>query len=325
MNKILLIENEDSGKYYQELVQKSIENVEIIWVRNRNDALIAFSKHSFKVVVYDQRLDNNELGIDIMLELKKKDKFLVGIMLSAYATSDDTAKAGKEGILFEFVNKNFIKTLPTIIIDALRYYDLNRALDTTQEKVYIGRLFKRRSFFHPLKYYIVMKDLIDSNYVFDESWEDVYMINAGEEQCQKKSIEITRSVKVVNTIKDDYKQEADFSKLQHLVELNFQNQISISQQIETKDDVKTIDEIVKTYKMPTIPQAVDTDYLTTTILQCGQVYKKYEIIILEECSLCDSNTYHHLQVYVPTDRKKFRKINTYRFGSQEIVEVSPRN
>ena len=170
-----------------------------------------------------------------------------------------------------------------------------------------------------------MKDLIDSNYVFDESWEDVYMINAGEEQCQKKSIEITRSVKVVNTIKDDYKQEADFSKLQHLVELNFQNQISISQQIETKDDVKTIDEIVKTYKMPTIPQAVDTDYLTTTILQCGQVYKKYEIIILEECSLCDSNTYHHLQVYVPTDRKKFRKINTYRFGSQEIVEVSPRN
>ena len=325
MNKILLIENEDSGKYYKELVQKSIENVEIIWVKNRNAALSAFSNNSFKVVVYDQRLDNNELGIDIMLELKKKDKHLVGIMLSAYATSDDTAKAGKEGILFEFVNKNSINILPTKIIDALRYYDLNRALDNTQEKIFIGRLFKKRAFFHPLKYYIVMKNLVDSNYVFDESWEDMYMINAGEEQCQKKSIEITKSVKVVNTIKDDYKQEADFSKLQHLVALNFKNQVSISQSSEVSDCTKTIDEIVKTYKMPNIPQSVDEDYLTTTILQCGQIYKKYEVIISEECSLCNNNTYHHIEVFVPTDRKKLRKVNTYRFGNQEIVEVSARN
>lgn len=325
MNKVLLIENEDSGKYYQELVKKSIENIEIIWVRSRNDALIAFSNNTFKVVVYDQRLDNNELGIDIMLELKKKDKYLIGIMLSAYATPDDTAKAGKEGILFEFVNKNFINTLPTRIIDALRYYDLNRAIDTTQEKIYIGRKYRRWSLFHPLKYYIVKKEMIDSNYVFEESWEDIYMINAGEEQCQKKSIEIIRSVKVVNMIKDDYKRETDFSKLQHLVEMKFQNQISISQQYESNDYKKTIDEIVKTYRMPIIPQSVDEDYLTTTILQYGQIYKKYDIIILEECSLCDSNTYHHLQVYVPTERKKFRKINTYRSGKQEEVEVSPRN
>ncbi len=325
MNRVLLIENEDTGKYYQELVQKSIENLEIIWVRSKIEAFDAFSNNSFKVVVYDQRLDNNELGIDIMLELKKKDKYLIGIMLSAYATPEDTTKAGKEGILFDFINKQFVTSLPSKIIDALRFYDLNRALDTKQEKIYIGRKFNWHSIFHPLKYYIVMKNLIDSNYVFDESWEDNYMINAGEEQCQKKSIEIIKNIKIVNTIKDDYKHEADFSKVKQLVELKFQNQVSISEQSESNETTKAIDEIVKTYRMPTIPQSVDEDYLTTTIFQCGQVYKKYEVIILEECSLCDSNTYHHLEVYVPTDRKKFRKVNTYRYGKQEIVEVSPRN
>lgn len=324
MNKILLIENEDSGKYYQELVHKSVENVELIWVRNRNDALREFSNNQFKVVVYDQRLDNNELGIDIMLELKKRDKYLVGIMLSAYATPDDTAKAGKEGILFEFINKKFINDLPIKIVDALRSYDLNRALDSKQEKIYLGKIRKKNCFFHPLKYYMIIKNLVDSNFVFDDSWKELYMINAGEEQCQKKSVEIVKNIKIVNTIKNDYQQEVDFGKIKNLIEAKFQNQINITTQAESEDYTKTIDEIIKTYKMPCIPQSVDDDYLTTTILQCGQIYKKYEIVVMEECSLCNSNTYHHLEVFVPTSRNKLRKVNTYRLGKQEIIEVSPR-
>ena len=137
MNKILLIENEDTGIYYKELMEKSIDNIEIIWVKNRKDALAAYDEYQFKIVVYDQRLDNNELGTEVMSEIKKKNQNVLGIMLSAHATPYDTVQAGKNDLLFEYINKSQVDILPVKIIDALRFYDINKAIHNKQERIYI--------------------------------------------------------------------------------------------------------------------------------------------------------------------------------------------
>lgn len=324
MNKILLIENENSGKSYAELVKKMIENVEVIWVKTKSQAISEIKSGDYKVVVYDQRLDNNELGTETMIELKRIDNNLLGIMLSAYATPDDTAQAGKNGILFDYCNKKLVQNLPQKIMDALRAYDIKKALNVKQDKVYIGKLFRKHSLLHPQKFYIVSKILIDTNYVFEESWENLYMINAGEEQCQKKSIEISTDVKVSYNKQGEQKNDVSIEKLNKLISCDFQTKINISENSSYEEHSKEVEEIIKTYKMPPIPESVDKDYLTTTILQGGQVYKKYDIEILQECSLCENVSFHHFYVYVPTSRQKLRKINTYRSGKQETIEVSLR-
>lgn len=324
MNKILLIENENSGKSYVELIETVIKNVDVTWVKNCSEALSEVQNNTYKVVVYDQRLDNNELGTETMMKLKEIDKNLLGIMLSAYATPEDTAEAGKNGILFEYCGKNLVNTLPIKIMDALRTYDINKALKATHEKKYIGKIYRKHSIFHPLKFYIISKVLIDSNYVFDESWENLYIINAGEEQCQKKSIEIATTVKITNNLQEEQNNTFSIDKLNKLISLDFQTSLTTSTSHSYEEHSKEVEEIVKTYKMPPIPEAVDEDYLTTTILQGGQVYKKYDIEILQECSLCENVSFYHFTVFVPTNQQKLRKINTYRLGKQEIVEVSPR-
>lgn len=324
MNKILLIENENSGKSYRELLLKSIENIDVVWVKGRSDAITAFKNNHYKIVVYDQRLDNNELGTDIMLDLKKLDANILGIMLSAYATPQDTTQAGKDGILFDYCNKNEVQKLPIKIMEALKYYDISKALNVKQEKSYIGKIYRNKLPFYPVKFYIISKILIDSNYVFDNSWEDLYMINAGEEQCQKKSIEISTTIKITNDYNHSFEGDISNQKLERLIDTKFKSYISFSANENYEEHKKIVEEVVKNYKMPPIPNSVDEDYLTTTILQGGQVYKKFNIEILQECTLCKIPTYHCFTIYVPTNKQRLRKINTYRFGKQEIIEVSPR-
>lgn len=324
MNKILLIENEDVGKHYKELVEKSIENIEVIWVKNKSEAIESVKREEFKVVVYDQRLDNNELGTEIMLEIRKVKPMLIGVMLSAYATPDDTAKAAKCDIMYEYVNKRDINVLPLKIVDALKYYDVHRAMQEEPQKQYLGKIRGIFSLFHPLKLYITKKDLIDNNYVFEDEWESLYIINAGEEQCVKKSIEISTSVKVVNGWEERLDGGFELDKIKDLVSAKFSSSALMTLQETTEEYTKAVEEVVKTIKMPEIPQSVEEDYLTTTMLQGGQVYQQYAIIVAQECRACNAWQYFHLEVYVPTNRRKLRKVNTYRFKEQEIIEVSPR-
>lgn len=103
------------------------------------------------------------------------------------------------------------------------------------------------------------------------------------------------------------------------------NQVSISVQDSTEHSTHEIEEVVKTYKMPAIPQSVAEDYLTTTILEGAQVFKKFQVTVVQECSICGESVPRSFYVYMPTSNRKLRKINTYKSGKQEIIEVSPRS
>lgn len=323
MNKILLIENEEVGKYYKDLLEISIENLEIIWLRNKKEVLDFFcGGDDIKVIVFDQRLDNGELGINIMTELKQVHPNILGIMLSAYALPNDATHAIKENIIFEYVNKNDIDMLPAKVVDALRYYDVKRMLDVKKNKQFIGRIYKKGNIFHPLKLYITSKILVDDNYVFEDRWEELYVINAGEEQCHKKSIEISSNVKVENGLSVDNSFEIEVEKVRKLIGGSFNNEIEISKKETDEISSKAIDEVVRTYKMPSIPQSVEEDYLTTTIFEGAQVFKKYQLIVEQECPLCGEYVYYSFDVFLPTNGKRLRKINTYKSGKQENIEVS---
>ena len=320
MNKILLVENEETGKYYKSLLEKSIDNLEIIWVKSKNEVFdFCNREENIKVIVFDQRLDNGELGIRIIAELKRNRPDILGIMLSAYALPNDATNAIREGIIFEYVNKNDIDTLPAKVVDALRYYDVKRMLDSKQNRQYIGKIYRRNKILiHPLKFYITSKAIVDDNYVFEDRWEELYIINAGEEQCHKKSIEISTSVKIENGLSVNSSFGVEMEKIKELIGGSFNSEIELSEK-ETKE---IINEVVRTYRMPAIPQSVDEDYLTTTIFEGAQIFKKYQLIVEQECLSCGESIYYSFNVFVPTNGKRLRKINTYKSGKQENIEVS---
>lgn len=213
--------------------------------------------------------------------------------------------------------------LPAKVVDALRYYDVKRMLDSKQNRQYIGKIYKRNKILiHPLKFYITSKALVDDNYVFEDRWEELYIINAGEEQCHKKSIEISTSVKIENGLSVNSSFGVEMGKIKELIGGSFNSEIELSEK-ETKElCMKEINEVVRTYRMPAIPQSVDEDYLTTTIFEGAQIFKKYQLIVEQECLSCGESIYYSFNVFVPTNGKCLRKINTYKSGKQENIEVS---
>ena len=328
MNRVLIIENEDIGNHFKALLEKSVEKVAVSWVKTKKDAFQILQQENIKVIVFDQRLDNNELGINIMADIKQQYPSIVGIMLSAYSPPNNTTTAIKHGIMYEYVNKQDITGLPGKVVDALRYYDIQHLMNAKKSKESVGIVNKKfclRNLLHPIKLYIIGKLLLDDKYVFKDSWEQLYIINAGEEQCHKKSIEITKKVKVESTSTIENDVAIDVDAIKELLSANYNNQVSISVQDSTEHSTHEIEEVVKTYKMPAIPQSVAEDYLTTTILEGAQVFKKFQVTVVQECSICGESVPRSFYVYMPTSNRKLRKINTYKSGKQEIIEVSPRS
>lgn len=326
-NRVLIIENEDIGNYFKILLEKSVENIDVFWVKTKKDALQILEQGDIKVIVFDQRLDNNELGINIMADIKKQYPSVVGIMLSAYSPPNNTTTAIKQGIMYEYVNKQDIAVLPGKVVDALRYYDIQHLVNAQKSKEYVGIVNKKlslRNLLHPIKLYIIGQVLIDDKYVFDDAWEELYIINAGEEQCHKKSIEITKKVKVESTSTIENDVAIDVEAIKELLSTNYNNKVSMSVQESAEHSIHEIEEVVKTYRMPAIPQSVSEDYLTTIILQGTQVFKKIQVNVVQECSICGEGVFRSFYVYIPTNNRRLRKTNTYKSGKQENIEVSPR-
>lgn len=324
MDKILLIENEDIGKTFITLLEKKIETISVIWVKNGNDAKKMVKTEIYKVIIFDQRLDNGELGIKVMRELQQIDINLIGVMLSAYSMPNDTIKAIEDKVLCAYVNKENIADLIPAVVKALQLYQQNKLLLDVTHKEYLGKIYRKHHILYPYKFYLLSRNIINENYVFEDQWKELYVVNAGEEQRVKKSMEITNTIKVENEIKNEINTNVNVEKIKSLVGGNFSSQ-KISSTKATKEQFdKEVEEIEKIYKLPPIPQEASQNYLTTTIFEGNQLFKEYRVVVARECALCKECAYYCFKVFVPTNQRKLRKINTYKDGTQEIVEVSYR-
>lgn len=324
MDKILLLENLDIGKNFKAMLEKKIETLSVTWVKSGNEAKEIIKDDVYKVVIFDQRLDNGELGINVMRELQKIDSSLIGVMISAYSMPNDTIKAIEEKVLCDYVNKEKISELIPAVVKALQLYQQNKLLLDASKKEYLGKINRKNHIFRPYKFYLLDKSIVNDSYIFEDQWKELYIVNAGEEQCAKKLMEITNTIRVENEIKNEINTNIQIDKIKSLVGGSFSSQETLSTKATQEQFEKEVEEIERTYKMPPIPQDVLQNYLTTTIFEGNQIFKEYRIIVMRECTLCKECAYYCFKAYVPTNRRKLRKINTYKDGTQEIVEVSYR-
>ena len=51
MNRVLIIENEDIGNHFKALLEKSVENVAVSWVKTKKDAFQILQQENIKVIV----------------------------------------------------------------------------------------------------------------------------------------------------------------------------------------------------------------------------------------------------------------------------------
>lgn len=130
-NKILIVENEESGKIYKEILERAL-NVEVFWARNKDEAIHIVENNHIKVALLDQRLEAGELGTEVWKIIRDKQGDIKPIMLTGRARREEVGEGIKLGYV-DYIDKFVdLDRLPESVIKALESYNstsLNSRID----------------------------------------------------------------------------------------------------------------------------------------------------------------------------------------------------
>ena len=133
MEKILIVDDDYDFRFNISNVLKD-EGYDVLTVPDGKDAIKAVETNSFNLLFLDIRLPQMD-GMKILEKIKKLDKDLIVIMLTAYADIKSAVKAMKLGA-FDYITKPFDnEELFLIIKKALNTQNLTKELDILRKRL----------------------------------------------------------------------------------------------------------------------------------------------------------------------------------------------
>ena len=322
MAKVMLVENDETGKHYQDLLTKTMTEHSFVLCRNIEDARNKING-SFSVVIFDQRLDNGELGTDFMRWCKQNYPHIEGIMLSALVTRDDLAGAYKDHLIVAYLKKSKedLMRLPEVVSSAINQSEIrlaNKNIDFLHP-ILIGKIRTLRRCFSPIKVYKVGETIVNRDYIDDSLWVNTRTLHAGQKASNKTVYTKTTSVSI--KCDSQFALGINMDKLSAIItqSVKVDTKAIISLNSESSESVQS--EIEDYFEMPEQPKDPYAVYLSSIILQTNQVFELRSAIIKLVCPVCGDEKYVTVEMRIPTDREKHRKIMVYSDGSKKILDV----
>lgn len=322
-NNILLLEDRDEGQRFKELLEDTL-NVNVIWVRNSNDAIKAVEENYIKVALLDQRLEPGELGTEIFKKIRKIQHNFIPIMLTSRARDEEVGEAINLKY-YKYVNKSDTEQLPDIVLNALIQHNLDLASSKVRVKKKLIHQFKRKGinpFRAKYQVYLISMYLLDDQFMFDDKWLEILSVDAG------KSIEKEHEMSFENTVKFENKTITELSNKYSIGIEIFSNKLKneLSEKISTDEHqgVTTINKKSSKIKialsLPAIPPDVNQNYLASKSFQTNQVYEKHLNILEILCPECKLSETISLITYNPLPKVAKRQVDIERDGNKKIID-----
>lgn len=322
MAKVLILENEDTGKTYKEYLMQQLPDHEFIWRKDIASAKATINQ-DYSVVVLDQRLDHSELGTTFMRWCKEKYPHINGIMFSAWANKADVSEAHNQNWIMTSIEKGRegLAKLPGLIMTAINDSECRWVLSQTNHAPKeIGRIRTWNSFFAPMRVYKVSECVVNSEYVDDSLWDTVEIMHAGQKKTEKRTRESVHSV----SVKCDSTVAAGFSnqqKLNDIITKNMDIDVNASYSSSSETTEKNTDERVVEFEMPKIESNPNEVSLSSVKIQVNQIYEVRSLCLKVTCPICRSDKYINCEVRIPTRREKSRKVQVYSDGKKVILDI----
>jgi len=324
MAKILLMEHDEIGKHYKELLELHLPEHKIIWCHGIQEAHEKIDKE-FSVVVFDQRFDDTgELGTNFMKWCKNEYPHIVGIMLSAQASKSDLEEAFGENLIYKYVkkNKDELARLPQIVIAAISESEVRRIKQESNLKpILIGKIRSFRNIFKPIEVYKISDIIVDKEYVYEDSWERILVLHAGQKKSRKHTLQKTNKVCTQFEENTSLDSKINITKLNKLISNSSGVDVKINKSHITESDSSYIEEFLDSYEMPEIPQDKSTVYLSTVMLETCQIFEHHTLGLKLVCPLCRYEKYMTVESFVPTDRDKIKKTLIYSDNTKEVLDI----
>lgn len=319
MISILVLENTDVGVEYVNLLREYRQvDWNISWVTNVSDAVEYARKNKIHVLVFDQRLDNNELGTTAFKEIIKENSLVQGIMLSGMATAEELSEAERlaGSCLFLSKKRKDILELPYKVEEAIIKFYLsprNRIMENKEIKI-------KNPFFsirHKARLILLYQYLIDDNFFFKERWRVEDRARAGISLTETESHQWTN--RVIVTLKNKVNHNVKFGVNLKYIETSigsfFENELLNS--YETINESKITRE--RKITLPSIPDDPQKDFLTELRYEVTPVYEHYRAHFSLDCTLCGGMSFFDFDVYKPKNKLLSRQMSYYTDGNRKEI------
>jgi hypothetical protein len=263
-------------------------------------------------------------GTDLYKLLLEVNPQLRAIMLSAEAKADDVGQAFAIGYA-SYLKKSKIADLPTVVLKEYTRFEVDRTAaarqrtgsDLTSTRPSLRSLLSTR-----IRYQLVSSQVLNENFVFQDSWKTVKDLHAGQSEVAEESVEISHDI-VLSETKGE-KLSADLSldskALKALkVALSGQLTSEVKSTVSEKQSYKASRKVE--YKLPAQPDDPDKIYIAKRHYETARVFAETRCVILRCCSACTAHTPLSVVVYVPTVRVASRQRDYLSDGTVKVIDT----
>lgn len=311
---ILLIEDEDIGQTYVDLLQKHNSFWRVTWVRTISEVKSYESLDRLHVFIFDQRLGPNELGTDAFKYVHENNPRVQGIMLSGVALAKDYDKAQSiSNNRVQYVNKEDVLKLPQEVSVAIeRYYALLPRIDDNirLKKGIPFKLFSKKPIITLLSHYVIEED-----YVFENKWKIDVKIRSGENVKLTKTKKRYAKTAIVHELEASLAHDIGISN--SIVHKALEKQFSLKRTGSMEIGTEIINQDERTYTLPSEQSStVQVNY------EYNEIYTKIRAHVSIQCPMCRGTQYLDYDVYIPQNRILERRVAFNSLLPTQITELS---
>lgn len=318
--EIVIIEDSDVGEQYREMLSQRDPTWNVRWVKSLSELQKLDGIERMHVLVFDQRLDANELGSDAFKWVHDQNPWVQGIMLSGVALAADLDAAqdvaGRSRV--RHLTKDRVLELPRLVTDALTAY--YASMGTSNTPICIIQKARHRLFAKTPEMSLISEYIVKDKVIFDDGWKEGPSIRAGVNVEETEYHQESDNKVIVTDIGSTTEVKIGTEMRKVTAALSSYFETNTSEQRSTR--VENAFSTKRTYKLPDIPPSHDQEHPVEVKYQYAQVYQQIRACVKVKCPMCETASFHDFYVYCPTGHIAERQIAYYSNGVTNITDLT---
>jgi CheY-like chemotaxis protein len=289
---------------------------------NPDEAINFIKKYPIRVAVLDQRMPQ-KLGTELCREIKQINPFVKGIMLTGEADIQEVVTAWQEVGFSDYLHKSKISQLPNKILRYHVQYEVDIAQEATNYPIL--ELYRKRNgylFGHEIKVSVAVTEIVEDEFIFNDTWRTIKQLNAGERIREIDKIEITN--RFIHESEQNENISANISSdilTYSIIKTELQSVISSRFKDHVFSENRTTQEVSRDYQLPDEPSNSSQKYIASRHYQRAPVYRAIRCLLIKSCGCCDAQQPIVTMVYQLTSKVATKQINYFSDGEERILST----
>jgi hypothetical protein len=245
---------------------------------------------------------------------------LRGLLLTGEADRDELGAAIRE--FHDYLPKSDVLQLPARVFEQYVAYI---ATNTSHHQNTDSRLIYQYKqgfwrFTYRILYKLAFVEVLDQEYVSEDSWLGSVQILAGRQETITESIMIGGKMVVERESEETLKSVLSIKK-EHLIGLQAGLEDAVKNRLKVSEDIlhERTKTVQQTYQLPAEPSDPDKVYVKARVYQWAPVCQRLLLGLVKSCECCNSEQTLSVRIQQPTDLIATRQQDYLSDGTRRVT------